>query len=447
MKTILIICTLGIIVSCSIETTAQSNLGKLRRVERLEKEKSKLEKSIQEKEKEIAAQKEIVREAAKKVDDEIKRQENIGKKNPKSHGTMKELNDRRENLEKEEAKQKELEQELEDLKEELETLQKKLDKAKADLEKALQDAENDVLKKQPLPEDPDELKKYKEEIDSWNNDGWNNDFGRKLKKRLKDKITGILKAREESSMAPSNHRGYFEPKGSLNAGWEPAKNETPVTISLGVSINDYTAKRWTEVEFQNFQQDVYSDPNQFSELMEELGGEFEFGTFSGPARLHYSDKSPEVRMELEMAKALKNRFSLALGIAYAQKNNQASFPLTVFGTESGNIQTAQGELQQTIHNVYLQPSLIWCPGSGKLKPNISVGPTLLVKTENASLARIGEWEKQLTDNRTFVKPGARMRAGIKLELSNQFFLQATANVAILSSGWQKGIQIMGSFKF
>ena len=260
---------------------AQTLSGQRSKVERLERKIERQKKKIEE-------QKEEVEKVEKKVQDEIDRLKEEAKRDPKSHGVLKKLNDLRDQLKKEQEELEKEELKLKNFEEELKIEQDKL-------EDKFKDAVDDILKKYPIPDTEEELDEYEKMMQKLETS--NSKTEAELKKRIQERIDAKRKELEEHGALPGHQNQGF---GSGNSNWKRVSIEEEPSTQRWMIGGHYTAwfskgEEFPNIYMEDIKKEAYSNVELTERLLEKLGGEFDIGSFSAPGSFtNYENKIPQV---------------------------------------------------------------------------------------------------------------------------------------------------------
>lgn len=436
MKKILIICTV-IFTTFTLHTFGQDNASKVRKVDRLESQAERKQKQIDRVQNEIDEQQKEVDEAQAAVDAEVERQAEIGRRNPKSHGTMTRLQGLREELAKEQEKLNRLKDQKKRLEKEKEEINEKLKKAREELEEALAAAEKEVFEEEPFPEEKDALKDYRKKVEGWNGPNWRTKFGKKLKARILEKIDKLLGIDDDTSL-PQKGQQHFAPSGTLNAGWEPVKAGDKTLIYLGGGFYTLPAAKIEQQLLDDFQEEAYSNPETYMAIREMLGGEFSFGTFSTPARLEQESINSEMRLLLQFARLFKEAYAAGMGMEYSGYTHHAFFPVQVFETADGTTGTRRGEITQRLSSLTLQPFVGWMPEKATFNPYVKAGPVFRINQNGETRVVLGDWNREIAPKNTSLEIGGSLEAGVTWKINHTIRILLATRGECRSGNFQAG---------
>lgn len=398
MKKLMLINLILIVSTCFSYLSAQSISGQRNRVERLEKK--------------IERQKDKIAKAEKEVQDEINRLKKEAEKNPKAHGVLKELNKLRDQVTKEKEKLKKLEEDLK--------------KEKDKLEEKLNDALDDILDKYPIPEDPDKLDEYEEEMKKLETNPRNSETEAELRKRIQERIDAKRKELEEQSSVPEQqHQNFNNPKSN----WERiSTEEEPKTPkwSLGAQYTYWFTKEsdFSDSDFEKINEKIYTDEDRFLRLFEKLGGEFFIGTFSAPGRFTNNRFQAPQFIGVDGKLLFQEHFVFAAGIAKGRSSVSSEFPVTIIGLEDGTSRSINGQLLKNtdLYNSYVQMQYILF--LGYLQAVMGTGVDFQYSSASTIDAVIGaeRFEVERQDSKSTIYP--RVDLGLRFKLNERLMIEA-----------------------
>ena len=344
MKKLMIISLMFFVAIGGSNLQAQSISSLRSKVERLEKK-------VQKQKEEIEKQQNAVNDAQRKVDDKIKEDKESANDNPKEHGSNEELSELREEL-------KTAKEELEKMKGDLEQDEKDLEDAKKELEQKLKNAVDDIINKNPIPDDPDELDEYEKKMQKLQTSPRNRKTEAELKKRIQERIDAKRKELEEHGALPGSQNQNTFP-GSSN--WQRINTDESNTksseLTLGLEYAVWLSKgeKYDDRYFEEIRKEVYSDGQLLEKIMEKLGGEFHIGSFSAPESFtNYEYKKPQF-IGITADFWLNERLAFGAGFAKGKSSVSAEFPVTVFNFTEGLTETFGGKLghSQSVYQTFI----------------------------------------------------------------------------------------------
>ncbi len=408
---------------------AQSISGQRSRVERLVDD-------VKEQQDSITSHRERVEKVQKKVDDKIEKDKEAAKENPKDHGTNIELDELREKLKKEQA-------ELEKEEKKLKRLQEKLKKAQEKLEKKLNKAVDDIIKKNPIPDDPDELDNYEDEMKKLETNPRNSKTEAELRKRIQERIDAKRKEMEEHGALPGSQNQGFPGNDS---NWRRINNDSqPISAEWSIG-GHYTAwfsqgEKYPDTYFEDIKKEIYSNPELTEKLMEKLGGEFHIGSFSAPGSFtNYQNKKPQF-FGINGAYWMNDHFGLEAGLAKGHSSTSAEFPVTTFKLSEGSTDLLMGKLKNSKNiyaaHIYVQYRLI--VGIMRIIAGAGLDYQHITASDIEAILGGEQFTIKTVGAQSTISP--RVQLGMQLKVSNKIYLEAKANTRLSEKKLELGAQL------
>jgi hypothetical protein len=185
----------------------------------------------------------------------------------------------------------------------------------------------------------------------------------------------------------------------------------PGEDAFGQHVNDSIAAR------------IYSDPELFIRLTEQLGGEFILGNHEGSSGTENIRLQPNAGLRIAGGVSVTDRFLINLEYAYHRHRLTGDFPVTVFPEEPGQPYTYFGHISSDIgfHEVAITGSFFF--SQTRLQPFGGISLIWQWQKEGPVQATIGDESFTLdeTDNVSGF-PGIAVFSGAEYRLSGHFAL-------------------------
>jgi hypothetical protein len=431
MKKLMIISLLLVTSICYSNLQAQS-ISRLRgKVERLEKKIEKQNEKVEEQKKEVE-------KAKQKVQDKIEKDKEAAKDNPKDHGTNEELDKLREELKEEQEKLEKERKKLDELKDELK-------EAKRKLEEKLKNAVDDILKKNPIPDNPEELDNYEKKMKKLETNPRNSKTEAELRKRIQERIDAKRKELEEHGALPGSQNKGFHGNDS---NWRRISDDSqPISTEWTVGGNYTTwfsqGEKYPDEYFEDIKKEAYSNAELAEKLINELG-EFHIGSISASGSFtNYEYKKPQF-FGINGAYWMIDNFGIEMGLAKGCSSISAEFPVTIFNFSDGSTDILTGKLTNTQDiyeaHIYAQFRLY----AGLMKFLLSGGIDYQYFTESELEAIMGGERFPINTIEAQNRISPRAQLGLQMNISKKVLLEAKMNTKLsekkLELGTQLGIQ-------
>ena len=437
MKKLMIICLMFFVAVGSSNLQAQSISSLRSKVERLTNE-------VAEQKKDIEAQKKAVDVAQQKVDNKIKDDKEKAKDNPKEHGSNEELSELREEL-------KAANEELDEMEEDLSELEEELEETENKLEEKLKKAVDDIIKKNPIPDDPNELAEYEKKMQKLETNPRNRKTEAELKKRIQERIDAKRKELEEHGALPGSQNQNTFP-GSSN--WrristdESIDKSSEFALGLEYAVWFVKGEKYDDRYFEEIRKEVYSDDQLLEKLMEKLGGEFHIGSFSAPEEsfTNYEYKKPQF-IGITADFWLNERLAFGAGFAKGKSSISAEFPVTVFNFTEGLTETFGGKLghSQSVYQtfIYAQYALL----IHMIRITMGAGAEYDYFAASEIEAQLGGQYIPIERIDAQANLSPRAQLGIQFELGRRLLLEADLKAKYIDKKVEAGVGVGLQYRF